>query len=541
MEWLTNSVKSMERSSRTVASNANKVVQRMQNIMNDQDKRIKELESSIGVYHTLCLDSLQSEINRLELRKKDLLLELETTDEALIYRKRMMENSKIKLNELMNQSNINTSNNGHSSSSASSASSTLLSYTLNSLVQMPQLLSNNHSSNSSNDRIKSSSGNRFNNTDRMYDAYDVNADHGNNNDNNSYINSGIHGDNTGQNYGNHGNYDKSASPTVVPTPLLDRDNRDNSSYDKSWSYSSSKASKASKASIGHQYRNSQLTHNNYKYNNYNDNDDIFSPSIMDPENIEDPDLEYIEEIELLATIRDMSLPQQLLFILQRSNSDDIIAYTSSKYEYGNDVIQTIKLTDSNINGNGAPELLSSLEHRVGLSSRLVPNHEREFPDVISMGVPLFAREDLQQYAISRREALTPNRIRSSSNNSNNDENENEGGKGDRRGGIRFDAQLLGVVEIPVVTEIVIDIWETTHWQWATTTINGVKFAVLERIFISCDVSADDNNSDLGTSSNNNNTPSSTGLKVAVIEIHLFGRHPQQGHILNERIMVTSGY
>ena len=34
----------MERSSRTVASNANKVVQRMQKIMNEQEKRIQELE-----------------------------------------------------------------------------------------------------------------------------------------------------------------------------------------------------------------------------------------------------------------------------------------------------------------------------------------------------------------------------------------------------------------------------------------------------------------------------------------------------------------
>ena len=55
MEWLTNSVNAMERSSRTVASNANKVVQRMQKIMNEQEKRIQELEGSIGIYHTLCL------------------------------------------------------------------------------------------------------------------------------------------------------------------------------------------------------------------------------------------------------------------------------------------------------------------------------------------------------------------------------------------------------------------------------------------------------------------------------------------------------
>ena len=528
MEWLTNSVNAMERSSRTVASNANKVVQRMQKIMNEQEKRIQELEGSIGIYHTLCLDSLQAEINRLEIRKKDLLLELETTEETLNNRRRTMEHSKIKLQELMDKSNINAANNSQSSSSAAS-SSNLLSYTLNSIAQMPKLLSKNNY-NEGNSTSLDSRGKDMN----SINTYD--------------------GDDNGYGYGSNERSSTSHAHPQTQTPILTQaPTKDGDRYGNTSSFSTS----------GNHYKNNTISSitagsnaDNYShfYNNYinSNDDDIFTPSIMDPEQVDDQDIEFIEEVELLSSIRDIVVPQQLLFVLQRSDSDSIIAYLSSQYEYANDVVQAVKLSNRNLSGNGVPPMqLSTLEQRLGLSARLVPNHEREFPDVISMGVPVFARQDLYKYTCDVRD----NRKRrgSNSSNDNNDNNTQSSGHGEngdsteggatRRDSVRFDAQLLGAVEIPVVTEIVIDVWETNHWQWATTTINGVKFAVLERIFITCDVSADedDDSKEIQTGNRSSASPGSSGLKVTVLEIHLFGRHPQQGHILNERIMVTSGY
>jgi len=150
------------------------------------------------------------------------------------------------------------------------------------------------------------------------------------------------------------------------------------------------------------------------------------------------------------------------------------------------VVRTTKLLDDS--GRSPPAGISHSEAKLGLEARIIPNHEREFPDVMSMALPNFAETSLMEFLTRS----TGRRVVSVQ-----------------------EGELLGSVEIPCIEEVVIDVWRTEGWLWATTTVMDVKFAVLERVCITCDFSH-------GSSH--------------VSSIDLFARHPVSGHILEENIM-----
>ena len=182
--------------------------------------------------------------------------------------------------------------------------------------------------------------------------------------------------------------------------------------------------------------------------------------------------EYIDEIEMLATIREVVNPTSLLFITHRSNSDDIIVYTPSPQL--SEIITAFKLTQ--FNDKSSSTSLNSFDFILGLGTKIIPNHERDIPEVLELSIPCTYEGSAPDNAVG---------------------------------------QLIGAVEITLAQDVVIDIWKTVdNFYWATTSVNGVQFSVLERIFVTCDI--------------NWGVPS-------VSQIDLFARHPTQRHMIVESI------
>jgi hypothetical protein len=112
----------------------------------------------------------------------------------------------------------------------------------------------------------------------------------------------------------------------------------------------------------------------------------------------------------------------------------------------------------------------------------------------------------------------------------------EGGEGDSGGsggggtGSRALGQLLGAFELPLIPGVIIDLWRATSGPsqqppatsaisvyWATTPIDGVPFAVLERVFVL--------------------TETNWGVP-SVVQVDLFGRHPLSSVLVLESVTAT---
>ena len=175
---------------------------------------------------------------------------------------------------------------------------------------------------------------------------------------------------------------------------------------------------------------------------------------------------------MLAVVRETMSGSNLLFILHRSNADDIVLYTPA--ESAVDIVDTAKLTDHS--DKSTLTALSSFDFILGVGSKIVPNHERDLPEVLDLPIPCTY------------EGSAP-----------------EGASG----------QLIGAVEITLAQDVIIDVWKSVDgYYWATTSVNGVQFSVIERIFVTCDMHW--------------GVPS-------VTQIDLFARHPTQGHLIIESI------
>ena len=59
--------------------------------LDQQAKKVKDLEDTINKFKSLCTESLEDELVRLERRKKDLLMELDETEAAILDRKTRLE------------------------------------------------------------------------------------------------------------------------------------------------------------------------------------------------------------------------------------------------------------------------------------------------------------------------------------------------------------------------------------------------------------------------------------------------------------------
>ena len=143
---------------------------------------------------------------------------------------------------------------------------------------------------------------------------------------------------------------------------------------------------------------------------------------------------------MLAIVRETMNGSNLLFVLHRSNADDIIMYSPS--DNPAEVVSISKLTDPG--DKSTMGVLSSFDFILGLGSKVVPNHERDLPEVVELPIPCTYEGSAPANA---------------------------------------SGTFIGAVEITLAQDVIIDIWKTVDsYYWATTTVNGVQFSVIERIF-----------------------------------------------------------
>ncbi len=169
----------------------------------------------------------------------------------------------------------------------------------------------------------------------------------------------------------------------------------------------------------------------------------------------------------------------LLFIVERNTDDGIVVYTLPATATAS-VAQAYRIVD--ISDLHSIEDLTTYESLVAFGPKVVPNHDREDPDTM----------ELPELGASGR----------------------AGALGD----------LIGAIELPVAPDVIIDVWAIDGSDfdgasprkkvWATTSINGIRFCVLERIYL--------------TSENH------WGMS-SVVEVSLYGRHPFTGAVVVETI------
>jgi hypothetical protein len=374
MEWIGGV---LEKRAKSVTSNAQTAVVNMQNMMNKQSSRIKQLEAALSSSRQICVDSLQTEINRLERHKHELLLDLDTTEFALADRKNRLQIALKTMDTLLSNADAN-------------------------------LFTEHANGTTTRERTSSSSST--------------------------------------------GEVNKIQIDTQAPAAVTSTRSNGNSGDGA-----------------------------------------IFSLSSLPPPATGDDELEdeYLEEMEMLDSVRDILAPTHLLFVLQHSDEEDILVYTPS-LDNPAKVVHTSILSDDS--GAVPPSPVEGKARH--FEAQIVPNHDREHPDVKEMNVPKFALASLINFHAKK------------------------GDKSAKASG-RLDGQLIGACEIPATQDLVIDVWQTKYWTWATTSVNGVKFAVLERISLTFE-------------------PSTDGDEPILSQIDLFARHPEMGHIMVESIYITSG-
>jgi hypothetical protein len=193
--------------------------------------------------------------------------------------------------------------------------------------------------------------------------------------------------------------------------------------------------------------------------------------------------DYLEETEMLRNVKE-SLRERVLFVVHSNNVDDVIVYFPSTTS--SELITAAKLEEHDEMG-AVLTPTSNLDTMMSYGPQIVPNHERDFPHVRELLAPLCMRGD------------------------NNNSNSSSGGGG----GELYKGHLVGAVKLPLIPDVIIDIWRLADGScWATTTIDGTSFACLERIFVSSEMSY------------------SVSVVVAV---DIFGRNSAKGFMLREEI------
>jgi hypothetical protein len=175
-----------------------------------------------------------------------------------------------------------------------------------------------------------------------------------------------------------------------------------------------------------------------------------------------------DEHEILETIR--LIEPNLLFVLYRSNCEDVLVYHPSEDQ---NLVLVYRLKD-HTNSN-SKEALSSFENMMAYGPKVTPNHDRDDAEMQEIPYPFVA----------------------------------DGGM--------HTGELVNAIELPIATDLVIDVWKTSFGRyWATTTIQGTKYAVIESMYITNEVR--------------------WGF-TAVVSVELTGRHPIDGRRVVETILL----
>ena len=190
------------------------------------------------------------------------------------------------------------------------------------------------------------------------------------------------------------------------------------------------------------------------------------------------DDDFLEEAEMLANVREIE--PSFLFLVHKNTSEDAVIYILSKVP--NEVVSCYKL--SAFNDKSSAEPLSSFERMVAYGPKILENSARDDPNILELTQPFFRHD--KSISVSSSAPV---------------------------------GQLVGSIELPVAPHVLIDIWRLPFGpMWASTSVDGVKFAVLERIYVI----------------------SETHWGIPrVVQVDLFARHPVRGNLLLESVPISS--
>jgi hypothetical protein len=187
-------------------------------------------------------------------------------------------------------------------------------------------------------------------------------------------------------------------------------------------------------------------------------------------------------------------------MVHQSDTKDLISYNLSINTNRLELIEVCKVVNIAKHPTTIPLLPNDVTY---FESKIIPNHDRDFPDVRDLECPSYLLTETQRNSRS----------------------------------VVILGQLVGAFEVPIIPEVLIDVWKVDNSVdgslqsnsvdrkksgheskiWATTVIDNVNFAVLERIFISYEISYGSKN---------------------IVQIDLFGRNPKTGKLLVESIVPT---
>jgi hypothetical protein len=194
--------------------------------------------------------------------------------------------------------------------------------------------------------------------------------------------------------------------------------------------------------------------------------------------------DHEDEHELLEAVR--LIEPQVLFVLHRNTSDDVIVYLPSTKP--GDLLSLYRLHDPS--DHQTAEDISSFERMMAYGPTLRPNSDRNEPDMIELPCPGLSKDV---------------------------------------------GELVGCFQLPIATDLKIELWrhrvesppsaDTTqvtgapHLEkyWATVTINEIKYAVLECLYIKSEVR--------------------WGF-TTVTSIEITARHPVDGRVLIEDVPIS---
>ena len=236
-------------------------------------------------------------------------------------------------------------------------------------------------------------------------------------------------------------------------------------------------------------KNAELKLNLSFDNNVTSTDTVEISSVVDGEYDtprlidEDPNFaqledDFHEEGEMLALTREIE--PNLLFILHRNSTDDVIIYSPAPQNAEGMIVTCCKVT--NPCDRSSVQSLSNYEMHTAYGAKIIPNHTRDDADIVELPNPITAEKS-----------------------------------------VACKGKLIGAFELPIAPNVVIDVWHSLDAEqhskshiWATSCVDAVKFATLERIYVISE--------------------QRWGLPV-VVQVDLFARHPIGGRLLFESIVV----
>lgn len=270
------------------------------------------------------------------------------------------------------------------------------------------------------------------------------------------------------------------------------------------------------------------------------------------------DEQFLEESELFASIREAQNSSSLtnpltndstvLFIIHLNSTSDIFVYKHIRQHFratlnSNMAKNENEISEALVDVVKIPNLqqlssfidLPTYEKMMAYGAKIVPNHERDFPDIQEIPLPA-----------SLVHHLTPS-----------NGNSNGASTGERKQTIGV---LLGAFEIPLLPGVIIDVWEETLVEshhhssqsgesssvrlipstskprcWTTTPVDGIGFAVLERVYIKTSALDAVAATDPGNHPSDSNYGPIPGQPNTLVEASIFGRHPAKGNLLMECI------